>query len=106
MEEGGSAGTVDRHRNEINSRNEYSNRKNNKLKLSMEVEVVINDEVVENESAVVGARVLREKTLEEKKRILINSLQNKECDIDELIKGFDRRIEVFGVTKYEHIKIR
>ena len=74
----GSKGVVDRHSNEINSRNAYSNKKINNLKVSKEVEVVINDEVVDNESVFVGAKYLRENALEEEKLILINSLKTKE----------------------------
>ena len=63
IEEGDSTGKVDSHRNKINITNTYSNKKNNKLKVAREVEVDVNDEVVDNESAVVGVKVLREKAL-------------------------------------------
>ena len=87
LEEWDSAGAVSRYRNEINLRNASSNRKNNKLKLTKEEEVDINDEVVDNESAVVGAVFLREKDLEEKILILINSLKNKECAVASVLSA-------------------
>ena len=85
MGERDSADSVGRHRKEINIRNNYSKKKNNKLKVTTEVEADINDEVVNNESIVVGAEVLRENDLEKKKIILINILKNKDDTVASIL---------------------